>query len=140
MHNEDLEHPNDDFDSVSNGNGLDNDLIGNELEHENAKVSQLENKEDITENEPNDSLVEDKTLNILIINDLKTFQMKLIKEIKDDSHSKINSKGTRDYQYLINEDNQHLNNDMKSNVKDSDSFETIKSNGNAQKYRGSKAS
>ncbi|TES18223.1 hypothetical protein E1N06_13145, partial [Staphylococcus epidermidis] len=40
---------------------------------------------------------------------------------------------------LINEDNQHLNNDMKSNVKDSDSFETIKSNGNAQKYRGSKA-
>ena len=44
MHNEDLEHPNDDFDSVSNGNGLDNDLIGNELEHENAKVSQLETK------------------------------------------------------------------------------------------------
>ena len=80
MHNEDLEHPNDDFDSVSNGNGLDNDLIGNELEHENAKVSQLENKEDITENEPNDSLIEDKTLNILIINDLKTFQMKLIKK------------------------------------------------------------
>ena len=28
---------------------------------------------------------------------------------------------------------------MKSNVKDSDSFETIKSNGNAQKDRGSKA-
>lgn len=139
MHNEDLEHPNDDFDSVSNGNGLDNDLIGNELEHENAKVSQLENKEDITENEPNDSLVEDKNSKYSDNKRFENISNEIDKEIKNDSHSKINSKGTRDYQYLINEDNQHLNNDMKSNVKDSDSFETIKSNGNAQKYRGSKA-
>ena len=105
----------------------------------NAKVSQLENKEDITENEPNDSLVEDKNSKYSDNKRFENISNEIDKEIKDDSHSKINSKGTRDYQYLINEDNQHLNNDMKSNVKDSDSFETIKSNGNAQKYRGSKA-
>lgn len=38
MYNEDLEYLNDDFDLVLNGNGLDNDLIGNELEYENVKV------------------------------------------------------------------------------------------------------
>ena len=105
MHNEDLEHPNDDFDSVSNGNGLDNDLIGNELEHENAKVSQLENKEDITENEPNDSLVEDKNSKYSDNKRFENISNEIDKRNKRRFSFKINSKGTRDYQYLINEDN-----------------------------------